>query len=476
MALIIDPDDIQFELTSTGTKELFVDLANKKIKLVRVGALSSDGITLKAVYSKLKDIWQSDTTAIKYEFPMTPITDEQYELLNGWDFDKTGTGSDYTPNLIRTGGWSRKNASNVVLEQWIGVVTLGSIQAGGQVYYTQFEGDTAHNFNLTGPVNQAVQIYSDPNGDGSTADGYNYASYLKLFIREQGNLYATSQLSDIGVSTLAYQVYRFPLADSDDSKIATADVAIDADANGVPDIAPYSGMSITWYAAPQARTINGVSRNFHVIINGNNGTLQQIYEYVQFRLRQSIDIDAGAGTKTGKLTNELLYFVGGDLYTRLDSTGGVFVDNYLAGDTNLIHFTDDTGTIRNNARTAALTLNFGANLVADASAIYRVFFTNDDAGDNTGRDYGTATAITINNATGTPIAGTVSGQTSLQFTYDFDNNVQRGAASAGDDVPFTAVAIGLTTGQFVVGTGTILGTTLSGSASLVAPLERNYQP
>ncbi len=123
MALIIDPDDIQFELTSTGTKELFVDLANKKIKLVRVGALSSDGITLKAVYSKLKDIWQQDTTAIKYEFPMTPITDEQYELLNGWDFDKTGTGSDYTPNLIRTGGWSRKNASNVVLEQWIGVVT-----------------------------------------------------------------------------------------------------------------------------------------------------------------------------------------------------------------------------------------------------------------------------------------------------------------------------------------------------------------
>lgn len=476
MALIIDPDDIQFELTSTGTKELFVDLANKKIKLVRVGALSSDGITLKAVYSKLKDIWQQDTTAIKYEFPMTPITDEQYELLNGWDFDKTGSGSDLTPNLIRTGGWSRKNASNVVLEQWIGVVTLGSIQAGGQVYYTQFDGDTAHNFNLTGAVNQAVQIYSDPNGDGSTVDGYNYSTYLKLFVREQGNLYATSQLSDIGVSTLAYQVYRFPLADSDDSKIATADVGIDANVDGIADVAPYTGMTITWYAAPQARTINGVSRNFHVVINGNSGTLQQIYEFVQWKLRQATDIDAGAGNKIGKLTNELLYFVGSDLYTRLDSTGGVYVDNYLAGDTNLIHFTDDTGTIRNNARTAALTLNFGANLVADASAIYRVFFTNDDAGDNTGRDYGTATAITLNNAIGTPIAGSVSGQASLQFTYDFDNNVQRGAASAGDDVPFTAVAIGLTTGQFVIGTGTILGSTLSGSASLVAPLERNYQP
>lgn len=480
MALIIDPDDIQYELTSTGTKEMFVDLANKRIKLVRVGALSADGITLKAVYSKLKDIWQADTTAIKYAFPMTPITDEQYELLDSWDFDKTGSNSDYTPNLIRTGGWARKNGTGAVIEKWIGVVTLGSIQAGGQVYFTQSATDTAHNFNLTGAVNQAVQIYNDADGDGvfSPTDpaDYDYSAYFKLFIREQGNTYATSQLSDIGVTSLASQVYRFPLTDADDSKIGVLDTGIDANADGTADVAPYTGMTITWYAAAQARTINGVSRNFHVVINGNSGTLQQIYEFVQWKLRQNADIDAGAGTKTGKLTNELLYFVGGDLYTRLDSTGGVYVDNYLAGDTNLIHFTDDTGTIRNNARTAALILNFGSNLQSDASAIYRVFFTNDDAGDNTGRDYGTANAITINNAVGSPIAGNVSGNASLQFTYDFDNNVQRGAASAGDDVPFTAVAIGLTTGQFVVGTGTILGTTLTGSTSLASALERNYQP
>ena len=481
MALIIDPDDIQYELTSTGTKEMFVDLVNKKIKLVRTGALSADGITLKAVYSKLKDIWQADTTAIKYAFPMTPITDEQYELLDSWDFDKTGTGSDYTPNLIRTGGWSRKNGTAAVIEQWIGVVTLGSIQSGGQVYYTQFDGDTAHDFNLTGAVNQAVQVYNDADGDGvfSPTDpaDYDRRSYMKLFIREQGNTYATSQLTDIGVTgNMSYQVYRFPLADADDSKIGVLDTGIDANSDNTADVAPYSGMSITWHATPQARTINGVSRNFHVIIDGNLGTLQQIYEFVQWELRRSTDIDAGAGDKTGKLTNELLYFVGGDLYTRLDSTGGVYVDDYLASDTNLIHFTDDTGTIRNNARSATLTLNFGTNLQADASSIYRVFFTNDDAGDNTGRDYGTANAITINNATGTPIAGSISGVGTLEFTYDFDNNVQRGATSAGDDVPFTAVAIGLNTGQFVVGTGTILGTTLSGTTSLVAALERNYQP
>jgi hypothetical protein len=481
MALIIDPDDIQFELTSTGTKEMFVDLANKRIKLVRVGALSADGITLKAVYSKLKDIWQNDATAIKYAFPMTPITDEQYELLYGWDFDKTGSNSDYTPNLIRTGGWARKNVAGATIEQWVGVVTLGNIQTGGQVYYTQSATDTAHNFNLTGAVNQAVQVYNDADGDGvfSPTDpaDYDYRSYMKLFIREQGNTYATSQLSDIGVTgNMSYQVYRFPLADADDSKIGVLDTGIDANADGTADVAPYTGMTITWYATAQARTINGTSRNFHVIIDGNQGTLQQIYEFVQWKLRQNADIDDGAGTKTGKLTNELLYFVGSDLFTRLDSTGGVYVDDYKASDTNLIHFTDDTGTIRNNARTASLRLDFGANLQSDSSAIYRVFFTNDDAGDNLGYDFGTANAITINDASSAAIAGSIGGLSFKEFTYDFDNNTQRGAASAGDDVPFTAVAIGLNTGQYVSATGTILGTTLSGSASLVAALERNYQP
>ena len=477
MALIIDPDDIQYELTSTGTKEMFVDLANKKIKLVRTGALSADGITLKAVYSKLKDIWQNDTTAIKYAFPMTPITDERFELLNGWDFDKTGSGSDITTNLIRTGGWARKNTSGAVIEEWIGVVTLGSIQAGGQVYFTQYSGDTAHNFNLTGAVDQAVQVMSDLDGDGLFADGYDRRGYFKLFIREQGNAYATSQLSDIGVTTVQPQVYRFPLTDADDSKISVVDTGIDANTDGTADVAPYSGMSITWYAAAQPRTVNGVSRNFHVIIDGNQGTLQQIYEFVQWKLRQSTNIDSGVGTKIGKLTNELLYFVGSDLFTRLDSTGGVYVDDYKASDSNLIHFTDDTGTIRNNARIASLRLDFGTNLSGDASSVYRVFFTNDNAATApAGNNFGTANAITIQDASSAPMAGNISGLTFKEFTYDFDNNVQRGAGSAGDDVPFTAVAIGLETGQYVSATGTISGTSLFGSASLVAALERNYKP
>jgi hypothetical protein len=466
--LITDPDDITYEInTYTGTTPLFVDLVNKKIRLTIVGAnFGAEGITLKAIYSKLKDIWLASSEAIKYQFPMVPITDESFELSNSWDFDKTGSGNTYTPNLIRTGGWTRKNAASVMLEQWAGVVTLGTIQAGGQVYCMQTSGDTAGtNFNLTGAVNQAIQTYSDPNGDGSTADGYDKRGYLKLFIREQGNAYATSQLSDIGVTgNMANQVYRFPLSDADDPKVTIADVTVDA-----------YGVTITWHAAAQARTVNSVSRNFHVIIDGNNKTKEEIYMAVQSALRKATDIDAGAGTKYGKLTNELLYFIGSDLYTRTDTTGGVYIDNTVAGDNNYLHYMADDGIQYGNARNAVLNVDFGSNLQSDASAIYRVFFTNDDAGSNLGYDYGTANAITVDQmgAAG-DMAGSVSAAASVALSYDIDNNIQRGAGSAGTNVPVTAVGIGLSTGQFVVATGTISATTLTGSVSLASALERNY--
>jgi len=67
--------------------------------------------------------------------------------------------------------------------------------------------------------------------------------------------------------------------------------------------------------------------------------------------------------------------------------------------------TDDANALRNFPYNAVLTLQFGANLVADADAIFRVFFTNDDYGDNNGYDYGTVDAILVNKSLS---VGTVS--------------------------------------------------------------------
>ena len=102
-----------------------------------------------------------------------------------------------------------------------------------------------------------------------------------------------------------------------------------------------------------------------------------------------------------------------------------------------------------------------------------MFFTNDTAGDNLGRDYGTPNAIVVRDDDNNEISGSINGASSIEFTFDYDNNVQRGAASAGTDAPVSVVAIGLNTAQFVLVEGTITNNK-ENNFSLVAALERNY--
>ena len=99
----------------------------------------------------------------------------------------------------------------------------------------------------------------------------------------------------------------------------------------------------------------------------------EIYEAVQYRLRQNVDIDANAaGTVTGKTASALLRFVGDTLVT----SAGVYIDSFNAQDTNAITMTDALGTANNFPYVASLTVNFGTNLQNDQYAKYWVFFTN----------------------------------------------------------------------------------------------------
>jgi hypothetical protein len=232
-------------------------------------------------------------------------------------------------------------------------------------------------------------------------------------------------------------------------------------------------MSIEYYPTPQVRSIGGINYNFGIIIDGNSGTAEQIYEFVQWSLRQEIDIDAGTSSVRGDTAQELLQFIGDTLRTRLTEEGGVYIDNFRPEDTNRLEFTDNTGTIRTFPFVAAGNIIFNDNLQNDSSAKYFVFFTNDDAGDNAGNDFGTENAILINSNSGFPLSGTVSGQPSIGFDYDYDGNDQRGPGSEGTNAPFTAVSLGLSTAQYVVTTGTIVRST-SNVINFVAALERNY--
>ena len=222
-----------------------------------------------------------------------------------------------------------------------------------------------------------------------------------------------------------------------------------------------------------AKSIGGINYDFSIVIDGANASRQNIYEFVQWSLRQNVDIDSGATFVRGKIAEELLEFVGDTLKTKLTSGGGVYIDNFNTIDTNNLVFVDDIGIERTFPFVAAGNLLFNDNLQNDTNAIYRVFFTNDDAGSNFGYDFGTASATTIQDNSDIGIFGNVGGSPTISFDYDYDNNTQRGPASSGTTVPFTAVAIGLDTARYVVTTGSIVRST-SNSINFVAALERNY--
>lgn len=632
MALITDPDQLNDGSVDNGSTEVYIHTSNKTVKLNTAGNLSTDGVTLKCLYSFLKEEWKNDPNTknlAAFPFPMVPITDESFEFVDGWDFV-----ADASRYLIRTGGWTVRNTSGNVTQKWAGIIGLGSIESNDQLYYQQSSGGTATNVQLTGQVNQAVQIYRDDDGDGNTAEGSDYdrRTVFNLFAREYAQLYGKSSLSDIGVTTMDSIAYRFPIStatdlkiQADDSTVASSspytailiryfdqafsrdvDSATDRNFGIVIDVGthsgvdgsttasgntlttsegginisgnPYAGGTLTIHEGANAGvyTISGnptattvtITTTFANTLSNQSFTLQrgtpvsataeQIYTKVQYQLRQNSDIDATDQTVTGKTADSLMRFVGDTLVcgnpTASNPNGGgsgVIIEGFAASDTNRLQFYDNTATLRTYPFVASLTINFGANLVADASAKYWVYFTythrktgtdlaitsasgqtatlaststnlteilngeqflvsgftnadnnglyeatgngtatsvavkkadtgdgnfvNESAGATVNLDmnpYGSTSAILVDDNAGADMTGNISGAPSVQKSFNYDGNVQ-GGRTASVAAPITAVAIGLSTGQFVKATGTIAQST-SNSISLVAALERNY--
>jgi hypothetical protein len=557
MALIIDPDLLEDSAADDGSQEVYINTATKTIKLVVVGNLSTDGVTLKALYSFLKEEWRLDPNSknlAAFPFPMVPITDESFEIVDGWDFF-----NDTARYLIRTGGWTVRNTSGNVTQKWAGLIGLGNIESDDQLYFQQITGNAGTNVQLTGQVNQAVQILRDDDGDGNFAEGSDFdrRSAFKLFVREQAQIYDDANLVDIGVTSMDSIAYRFPIGTSTDLKITHADSVVSSSS-------PYTGIHVKYFSGSYRREVDTVGqiRNFGIIVDAgtcsgpdgfssagtsifssslgiissslyttgtltihtgsNKGTYnisgtpgpfglnitttfpvtahsqsytiqratpltvtaEQIYEKVQWDLRQNFNINAQTGSVvgthvTGSTADLLLRFVGDTLECGTlnpanpltgSANGGVIIEGFAAGDTNRLTFRDNGGTNRSYPFVAVLTLQFGANLVADASAKYWVYFTTLPGGSN---DFGESGALIVDDNSGADMAGNVSGQSSIVKTFNYDANVQ-GGRTPGTDADITVVAIGLQTGQYVRATATIARST-SNSVSLVAPLERNYQ-
>lgn len=206
---------------------------------------------------------------------------------------------------------------------------------------------------------------------------------LGLRVRDgdtNGKTFAQANLTSAGKTALGNFVYAFPLANATDLKIEETDANIDANT-------PYTGMTLTYYATPQAKTgLVGGSFNFGIVIDANNGTSQEVYEFIQRELRRTSDIDDGGGTIIGRMASGLMRFVGDSLEVGSTDGGltfpvnpigggtGVFIDNLNAASKNSVSFYDNLNAVKAFPETIPVTCDFNVTLESDTAAEFDLFY------------------------------------------------------------------------------------------------------
>ena len=439
---------------NVGT-ELLINEPARTYQLVATGNLvAKDGVTIQALYSKFSDLWATST------FQDSPFPMNALDALSGQYYFGVDAGGNYsgwkpaddaTRQMQRDGGWREYSSAGVLNREYVGIVGLGSVSSGAQLYYQKVDGGAAANFTFTDQCNEGIQIFGDAaNGN------FDSRTFFKGYVREYAKKYKDSVLADTGKTSTGANIVNVLLSNEDDLKILANDAAM----TGVP----YNNITVSYYTANQSRNIGGSPYNFKIIVAGNGATLEQIYTKLQYLLRQSSNINTAgtAGTKTGSIQSALCYFVGDTLVTGTS----VYIDNIQTADSNRIEFFDDSGTKRTNPYTAAGTMSFNSVLVGAGSS-YRLMYSSPSGA---GNDYGEAGAITVNNSVGTPITGAISSG-SIAFDFDYDSDAVGG--TAGTDKAVTLIGIRPGSSKFAVATGT-LSRSKGISLSLVGEQDRVY--
>lgn len=542
--------------------ELTIDEALKTFTLNVIGNMvAKDGVTIQALYSKFVELW---ATAPYQDspFPMYAIDALSGQFQFGTDgsrFNGWKPANDATRQMLRDGGWSEfqngvydasgtLTSGGAMTRQYVGIVGLGVVSTGSQLYYQRASVDAPINFTFNDQANEGIQVYGDAVADVSTTT-FDKRTFFKAFVREYAKKYKDSILADTGKTATGANLVNMLLANEADLDITVADASItaspyseinvkyfatafakDIDTAATPrstgiviDVGTHSGTDGAGAAAATAMTTaaagviianylggtlrihNGAAKGLYTIAGAGGTTtsiplttgllgiasgasftlqravpvvasLQQIYTKIQFQLRQNININglASAGAVTGKTGSILLNFVGSALkagfFAPTNPNGGgtgVTVQGYSSSDVNSFTSYDNTAVARDYAFASAWVIAFNAPLIGAGSS-FRMMFT---APPGLGNDYAEAGAITVNDASGVPITGTISSGL-LPGTYDYDGNVQ-GGFTGGTDRAVTLVGIRPGFGKFVAGTGTLTRSKAI-SMSLVAEQDRSY--
>jgi hypothetical protein len=439
--ITIDADAGKFEIGTDGTNNngsTWVDNATYGIrtrKLIRNAGWnerdSSGNITARYFGGVTLGVFEDLTgDTAYYQFGNNTIVDDTV------DFDFAGPVNEavlFFDEIGTVAGCDFATTSTITRSS--GSFITDGYKVGGQVTVRAASGATNNGtFELTSVSALTLTVSGTPltavveSGAILAVDNDNGVT-LRLRVRDadtNGKTFAQANLASAGKTVLGNFVYSFPLANATDLDISATDATITG-------TTPYTGMSITYYATPQSRAgLVGGSFNFGIIIEANNGTNQQVYEFVQRQLRQFTDIDADSDIAIGRTMDGLMRFVGAQLQvgstdgglsfpTNPDGGGsGVYIDNLNATSANDVIFYDNTGTARANPETIAVTLDFNSTIIDDTVAEFDLFY------DRTIR-------TSIADFTITTSPDTISGSLPTNSEIAVNKYIRIGGLTGGDD-------------------------------------------
>jgi len=471
MPTITDPDNLFDTGNDSAGKNIHIDTALRTIKIRNNSAapqgpvMDETGVTLQALYSFLKEEWKDDPnnkSLIAYPFPLIAITPEQFEWRYGWS-----PADDSSRTLIRTAGWREFGTDNSTqLREYMGTISLGNVDgdqnqddAGDQdfVYYAFFDSANGvssagpFDYSFPGPVNQAVQTFGNADNGNIERRG----DILRLFIRQPAKTFDQTDTVDIGITagtTLPFNAQRFPLVEGADLKvIGTGSAAAPEYSDAVisaartagskytaPQTGSRPGSTITYLAADQssgtfgyAEDLFGGSQNFGVKIFSENGateaplSVDELYAWTQFQLRQDSDIAFGDTVKKGKLADELLAFVGDTLTTKqvtnVEQNGaktGTAITNILSDDINNVQLlpTGATATLKRFPFSTNIQVSFSQDILDDSEDA-KVFLYYDHTRDYAvGAEIGTSITIADVGANGSQDSANFTLNGTVSFT------------------------------------------------------------
>lgn len=487
MPKIVDPDQL-----TQGT-EVVYDPGSKTIQLLAAGNLDNtspgrtSGVTHQALYSFTKEEFLVDAGLQGIRFPFDPIFEANFLWVNGWQPEDA-----LSVQLLRDSGFR----VDLLNSEYAGIISLQDIDDSlvDRSYYQNAFGfdQGVTEFDKTGELNEPILIF-----DGVT----DYRDFLKVYLREQGKLYAEGNLLvDQDLAELTHQAYRLPLANSLDLRVEASDAVIDT-------TAPYTGMGLSylkgvgfttfadvtvypanavvrdstgrWFFTPAGgtsstgaslatsadtgitdwesyageRQIGAAWYAFNRIVGGNGAERQEIYEWCQRQLRLTTDINDNAlgganqnnfGIVRGNVGIILAAFLGDVLRTN----PGTYIDDFDVNDTNFMSFFDitvDSGGLNSESVPVTSTERIFP-FVAAGNVIFSQNLVNEPDVDTfyamyfqyTTRD--TASDVAMTAAAGA--AGTLT-STAIDFTVHFSDGdylVINGFATAGNNGIFQVTA------------------------------------